>query len=90
MSYEVKNNTGTLFANDRKETPSHPDYTGQAVIDGADYWLSAWKKQSQAGKTYLSFSFKPKEARNGSLTGNFSQQAALRGSAFDDDSDTPF
>jgi uncharacterized protein (DUF736 family) len=62
MAYEIRDNSGTLFANDRKETENHPDYTGQAMIDGTDYWLSAWKKKSQGGKTYLSFSFKPKDA----------------------------
>lgn len=84
MAYEVKNNTGSLFANDRKETENHPDYTGQALIAGTDYWLSAWKKKSQGGKTYLSFSFKAKQ--DGGDT-----RAAAPASAYDDDDESiPF
>jgi len=63
VAYEMKENTGSLFANDRKETDNHPDYKGQALIDGQEYWLSAWKKRANNGNAYLSFSFKPKEAR---------------------------
>ena len=92
MAYETKNNTGTVFANDRKETPSHPDYTGQALIDGADYWLSAWKKQSQSGKSYLSFSFKPKADRHAEdHKGNRYDPATPQPARFDDSDDfVPF
>jgi len=63
MAYTMKENTGSLFPNDRKETDNHPDYKGQALIDGTEYWLSAWKKTAQNGNAYLSFSFKAKDAR---------------------------
>lgn len=60
MAYEPKDNSGSLFKNDRKETDNHPDYTGSALIDGTEYWQSAWLKKSKDGKTYMSFSYKPK------------------------------
>ena len=54
-------NRGALFTNDRKETDSHPDFTGKLNVEGKEYWLSAWKKEGN-GKRFLSVSVKPKEA----------------------------
>ena len=59
---ERKDNSGALFKNDRKETDNHPDYNGNVTIGGEDYWISGWIKKSAAGKTYMSLSFKPKNA----------------------------
>jgi len=61
MAYEVKDNSGALFKNDRKEQDSHPDYNGKALISGVEYWISAWIKEGKTGK-FFSFSFKPKDA----------------------------
>lgn len=57
--FEAKNNTGTLFKNDRKEKESHPDYTGSIVVDDVDHWVNAWIKTGKKGK-YMSLSVKPK------------------------------
>jgi uncharacterized protein (DUF736 family) len=53
---------GSLFRNDRKEKDTHPDYTGTCQIQGVEYYMNAWVKESKAGKKYFSFSFKAKEA----------------------------
>lgn len=59
--YETKNNSGALFKNQRKETDKHPDYKGNAVINGVDMWVSAWIKTAQStGDKYMSLSFQPK------------------------------
>jgi uncharacterized protein (DUF736 family) len=60
QKYETKNNSGALFKNDRKEKDTHPDYKGNAVIDGVDMWVSAWLKTAQSGTKYMSLSFQPK------------------------------
>lgn len=60
---EQKNMSGVLFKNDRKEKDSHPDYTGNAMIHGQEFWMSAWIKEGRNGK-FMSFSFRPKEARD--------------------------
>lgn len=59
--YTPKDNSGALFTNDKKEKDTHPDFKGSAVINGVEYWLSAWKKKDKNGKTYLSTSYTPKE-----------------------------
>ena len=45
MAYEMNDNSGSLFANKKKETDRHPDRTGSAKIDGVEYWVSGWVKQ---------------------------------------------
>lgn len=61
MAYETKDNTGSVFNNTRKEKDTHPDRTGQAMIDGVAYWVSGWVKQDRNGKPYLSLAFKRKD-----------------------------
>jgi uncharacterized protein (DUF736 family) len=64
MAYEMKPNTGSLFKNDRKETDTHPDYKGSALIDGlGECWLDAWINTAKDGSKYMSLKLKPKEAR---------------------------
>ena len=63
MSYEQKDNSGTLFKNDKRERDTHPHAKGSALIDGVDYWISAWTKEDKNGNKYQSLSFKRKDAR---------------------------
>ena len=58
---EKRDNSGALFKNDRKDKDTHPDYTGSALIDGVDMWISAWIKKGN-GKTFMSLAFKPKDS----------------------------
>lgn len=62
MAYEKRDMSGTLFKNDKREKDSHPHATGTAIIDGVEYWVSAWTKDWQKGK-FQSLSFKRKEER---------------------------
>lgn len=63
MAYEIKNNTGTLRKNDRKEKDTHPDYKGSSVINDREYWVSAWLKTDKNGAKYMSFSYTAKDAQ---------------------------
>ena len=54
-------NSGAIFKNDKEGNPARPDYTGNAEVDGVDYWLSAWIKEGKKGK-FMSLSFKAKDA----------------------------
>lgn len=62
MAYEQKDNSGTLFKNDRKERDAHADYQGTIIVAGVEYWLNAWVKDGQRGK-FFSLSVRPKEAK---------------------------
>lgn len=85
MAYD-NTNRWTLNKNDRKEKDTHPDYKGSLNVDGVDYWLDGWIKDSANGK-FISGSIKPKDA----VTGG-SQQARPQPAAFDTDldDDVPF
>lgn len=84
MTYQAKPGTFTLFKNERKEKDSHPDYRGDgADHDGNPIEVAAWLKKTSGGKTFISCTFKPKEARE--------KPAAAKPAAADfDDSDLPF
>jgi hypothetical protein len=60
MAYEQRDNSGSVFVNDRKEKDTHPDRTGTAMIDGVMYYVSGWLKQSTKGP-FLSLAFKRKD-----------------------------
>jgi hypothetical protein len=62
MAFEQRDNSGSLFRNERKETEKQPDYTGSGMYGGEEIRISAWLKTSQSGKKFLSLSIQPKQA----------------------------
>ena len=52
----MKNNSGSLFKNDKKQTEKQPDYNGTIKVDGKEYKLAAWIKESKSGMKYFSIS----------------------------------
>ena len=61
MAYEQRENSGTLFRNEKGDNPKRPDYRGEALVDGVEYRVSAWVKDGKKGK-FLSMAFDAKEA----------------------------
>ena len=61
MAYEQKDNSGSIFKNDRKESANHPDAKGSCMIDGVEYWISSWNKKTQDGKDWRSLAFQRKD-----------------------------
>lgn len=57
MAYEQRNNSGSLFKNDRKQNERQPDYTGNAIVNGKTMRISAWIKRSQSGTAFMSLAF---------------------------------
>lgn len=58
MAYEVKENTASLFANDKKQQgDKQPDFKGKANVNGALKDVAGWWHQAQSGQWYLSLSF---------------------------------
>jgi len=66
MAYEPRDNSGSLFRNDRATSDRHPTHKGKATIGGVDYWVSAWVKEAgqnskNPGARFFSLAFEPKE-----------------------------
>lgn len=71
MAYEMKQNSGSLFVNDKRDKDSQPNAKGSALIDGVAYWVSAWTNEAKDGQKYQSLKFERKDeplrqAREGS------------------------
>lgn len=62
-NYQQKDNSGTLFKNDRRDSESQPNAKGSALIDGVEYWVSAWTKTGRNGEKFQSLAFTRKEQR---------------------------
>lgn len=65
MAYEVKDMTGSVFVNDKKTKENHPDRRGSCKIDGVEYWISGWLKDTN-GKKWMSLAFTKKEDQQNS------------------------
>ena len=87
----MKDLTGSLFRNQKKATEQHPGATGSCLIDGKEYWVSAWTKKDKNGAPWQSLAFKLKEEKKEAVE---TYDGGLRNKAvgsFDDfDDDIPF
>jgi len=61
MTYAPKEGSGALFKNTRKDKDTHPDYRGDAMVNGQHMEIAAWIKEGKNGK-FMSLAFKPKTA----------------------------
>ena len=60
--YEHKENSGSLFRNERKEKETHPDYKGTCLLNGVKMEIAAWIKESSTGTKFMSLRFEePRE-----------------------------
>lgn len=62
-SYQHKNLSGSIFENDKKTEESQPDFRGSCLINGVEFWLSAWRRESRDGKKYIGLQFTLKEEK---------------------------
>jgi len=51
--YERKDGDFVLFKNDNRKTEKHPLYTGEILLGGVVYRMSAWPKPDRNGKTFI-------------------------------------
>jgi hypothetical protein len=61
MAFAHKENTGSVFVNERKSEDTHPDRSGSALINGVEMWVNGWLRKTKDGEPYLYLTFKPKE-----------------------------
>jgi len=71
MEYD-NTNRGAIWKNDKKETEKHPDFRGELNVNGADFWVSAWRRAPGAPDKApaLSFAVTPKEGQSVKPTSN--------------------
>jgi len=59
-----RNDSGAVFKNRFKTTDRHPDYKGDAMIDGVKKQVAVWVKKDKNGNDFLSLKFEePMEMR---------------------------
>jgi hypothetical protein len=90
MAYETKDNTGSLFRNDRKTSDTHADYTGSARIDGHDVWVNAWINKDKNGNSYMKLGFKRKDGTAERPEQKEAEFKAAAKKAFNLDDEVPF
>ena len=78
---QVRDNSGVLFRNDKRENEKAPNYKGNITVNGQDFWLSAWIKEGKGGK-FMGLALSPKEQQA-------PQKSSPKSSGFDD-MDMPF
>lgn len=67
MTFEHKENSGSVFVNDRKQTERQPDRTGDGKICCPDcgavfpIWISGWIKRTANKQPFMSLAFTPKD-----------------------------
>lgn len=92
MAYELRDMSGSVFTNNRRDRDTSPDFTGTAKISGQEFWINAWRKVDKNGNEWFSFAFKEKQANpNQQTQGNATRNGAPRQSVADDiDDSIPF
>lgn len=64
MAYQQKDNSGSLFINDKKQTQTQPDFKGSIMVKGVEFWISGWNNTSAKGVKYMSLSVTDKEMKD--------------------------
>jgi hypothetical protein len=62
MEYD-NTNRGSLFNNERRDDEKFPHYKGSLNVEGVDFWISAWLKESKDGAKFMSLSIKAKDQK---------------------------
>lgn len=89
MAFEHNDNCGSLFRNDRKDTPSKPDHNGDCKVICPHckkpilYWIASWvnEMKNKPGK-YFNIRF---NAKDENFVGNVRPQVPDEGPELDDD-----
>ena len=77
MAYEMKDNSGSIFKNDKKENEIHPDYRGKMMVDGKEKSVSLWVRESKSGVKYFSMSIQEPYKKGGQQASTTSEGDGL-------------
>jgi hypothetical protein len=62
MAYEQRELSGSLFKNQKQTNEKAPQMTGSCLINGVEYWVSAWTREGDKGR-WQSLAFTKKDAK---------------------------
>jgi hypothetical protein len=62
MAYEQRELSGSLFKNPKQTNEKAPQMTGSCLINGVEYWVSAWTREGDKGR-WQSLAFTKKDAK---------------------------
>ena len=54
MNQYDNTNSGALFTNKNRKEEKHPNYTGKLNVNGKEYQISGWIKETKNGEQFLS------------------------------------
>jgi hypothetical protein len=59
----TNNVTGIISRSERRERDSQPEFTGNATVDGVDYFVDAWvnERRDGSGRKFFKLKFKRKD-----------------------------
>lgn len=81
MAYEKRDNSGSMFKNERKRHDSDANMTGSIMVAGQEYWINGWTKTKADGEKWISLSVRPKAPK---------ADAPVKSNNLTDDADIPF
>lgn len=61
MAYEKRDNSGSMFKNNRKRQDSDANLTGSIMVGGQEYWINGWTKTKDDGEKWISLSVRLKQ-----------------------------
>lgn len=83
MTVNRDDNSGALFRNNNRTTDKHPHAKGEAIIDGVEYWISAWTNTSGKGEQYQKLKFNRKDENANKQTANSNKQVKPQNQNFE-------
>lgn len=63
MAYEIRDMSGSVFKNNRRDRDTSPQLTESAMIFGKEVWVNAWVKVDKNGDKWISLGFKEKQPK---------------------------
>jgi len=67
---ENKDMTGVLFVVEEPASDKHPNLTGNVLIKGEKYYISAWSNTAKSGKKYISLKLNEEQKKQEPKTDN--------------------
>jgi len=62
--------TGVLFMVEEPSSDKHPNLTGNVLIKGEKYYISAWSNTAKSGKKYISLKLNEEQKKQEPKTDN--------------------